>query len=32
VFIPLDPVRIQAYKGYDELEGRDVMKGSVWLA
>ena len=32
VFIPLDPVRIQAYKGYDELEGRDVMKGSEWLA
>jgi predicted pyridoxine 5'-phosphate oxidase superfamily flavin-nucleotide-binding protein len=32
VFIPLDPVRIQAYMGYDELEGRDVMKGSRWLA
>ena len=32
VFIPLEPVRIQAYKGYDELEGRDVMKGSRWLA
>jgi hypothetical protein len=32
VFIPLEPVRIQAYKGYDELEGRDVMKNSRWLA
>jgi predicted pyridoxine 5'-phosphate oxidase superfamily flavin-nucleotide-binding protein len=32
VFIPLEPVRIQAYKGYDELDGRDVMKGSRWLA
>jgi predicted pyridoxine 5'-phosphate oxidase superfamily flavin-nucleotide-binding protein len=32
VFIPLDPVRIQAYRGYDELEGRDVMKGSRWLS
>jgi predicted pyridoxine 5'-phosphate oxidase superfamily flavin-nucleotide-binding protein len=32
VFIPLEPVRIQAYKGYEELEGRDVMKESRWLA
>jgi predicted pyridoxine 5'-phosphate oxidase superfamily flavin-nucleotide-binding protein len=32
VFIPLEPVRIQAYKGYDELEGRNVMKSSRWLA
>ena len=32
VFIPLEPVRIQAYKGYDELEGRDVMKASRWLS
>jgi nitroimidazol reductase NimA-like FMN-containing flavoprotein (pyridoxamine 5'-phosphate oxidase superfamily) len=32
VFIALEPVRIQAYKGYDEIEGRDVMKASRWLA
>ena len=32
VFIRLAPERIQAYKGYDELEGRDVMKKSRWLA
>ena len=32
VFIRLVPERIQAYKGYDELEGRDVMKNSRWLA
>ena len=32
VFIRLVPERIQAYMGYDELEGRDVMKSSRWLA
>jgi hypothetical protein len=32
VFFALDPVRIQAYKGYDELAGRDVMRDSRWLA
>ncbi|HEY1419152.1 MAG TPA: pyridoxamine 5'-phosphate oxidase family protein [Candidatus Dormibacteraeota bacterium] len=32
VFFRLNPVRIQAYKGYDELEGRDVMRNSGWLA
>ena len=32
VFIRLAPERIQAYKGYDELEGRDVMKNARWLA
>jgi hypothetical protein len=31
-FYRLKPVRIQAYRGYDELEGRDVMRGSEWLA
>jgi hypothetical protein len=31
-FYRLRPTRIQAYRGYDELEGRDVMKGSIWLA
>lgn len=32
VFFRLAPVRIQAYRGYDELEGRDVMGDSSWLA
>jgi pyridoxamine 5'-phosphate oxidase-like protein len=32
VFFRLRPIRIQAYRGYDELEGRDVMRGSTWLA
>jgi hypothetical protein len=32
VFFRLRPFRIQAYRGYEELEGRDVMKGSRWLA
>jgi len=32
VFFRLAPVRIQAYRGYDELEGRDVMRDSHWLA
>lgn len=31
-FFRLRPTRIQAYRGYDELEGRDVMRGSRWLA
>jgi hypothetical protein len=31
-FFRLKPVRIQAYRGYDELEGRDVMLRSEWLA
>jgi hypothetical protein len=30
-FFRLRPLRIQAYRGYDELEGRDVMRGSRWL-
>jgi hypothetical protein len=32
VFYRLRPTRIQAYRGYDELEGRDVMRRSRWLA
>jgi hypothetical protein len=31
-FYRLRPTRIQAYRGYDELEGRDVMRDSRWLA
>jgi hypothetical protein len=31
-FFRLTPTRIQAYRGYDELEGRDVMRRSEWLA
>ena len=31
MFYRLRPIRIQAYRGYGELEGRDVMKGSRWL-
>jgi pyridoxamine 5'-phosphate oxidase-like protein len=31
-FFVLRPTRIQAYRGYGELEGRDVMKGGTWLA
>jgi hypothetical protein len=31
-FYRLRPSRIQAYRGYDELEGRDVMRNSRWLA
>lgn len=31
-FYRLRPQRIQAYRGYGELEGRDVMKGGRWLA
>jgi hypothetical protein len=32
VFYRLQPVDIQAYRGYGELEGRDVMRDSHWLA
>ena len=32
VFYRLKPTRVQAYRGYDELEGRDVMRKSEWLA
>jgi hypothetical protein len=28
----LRPTRIQAYRGYGEIEGRDVMKAGHWLA
>ncbi len=31
-FYRLRPTRIQAYRGYDELEGRFVMRNSRWLA
>lgn len=31
VFYRLRPTRIQAFKGYDEIEGRDVMIRSRWL-
>src|SRR5213595_3736216 len=30
-FFRLRPTRIQAYRGYDELDGRDVMRGARWL-
>ncbi len=30
-FYRLRPTRIQAYRGYDELEGRFVMRNSRWL-
>jgi len=32
VYFRLTPSRIQAYRGYDELEGRDVMLAGRWLA
>lgn len=32
VFFRLTPARIQAYRGYDELDGRDVMQLGRWLA
>ena len=32
VFARLKPSRIQAYRGYNELEGREVMRKSKWLA
>jgi Pyridoxamine 5'-phosphate oxidase len=31
-FFRLRPTRIQAYRGYDKLEGRNVMTNSRWLA
>jgi hypothetical protein len=31
MFYRLQPVRVQAYRGYGELEGRDVMRRSRWL-
>jgi hypothetical protein len=31
-FFRLRPTQIQAYRGYDELEGRNVMANSRWLA
>lgn len=31
-FFRLQPVDIQAYRGYSELEGRTVMRGSRWLS
>jgi hypothetical protein len=31
-FYRLRPTRIQAYRGFDELEGRDVMRHAQWLA
>jgi hypothetical protein len=32
VFFRLTPARIQAYRGYDELVGRDLMQLGRWLA
>ena len=31
-FYRMRPTRVQAYRGYDELEGRVVMRNSRWLA
>ena len=31
MFFRLRPVRIQAFRGYDEIEGRDVMLHSRWV-
>lgn len=31
MFYSLEPVRAQAYRGYGELEGRELMRGSRWL-
>lgn len=31
MFFRLRPTRIQAYRGYDEIEGRDVMLRSRWV-
>ena len=31
VFFRLRPTRIQAFRGYDEIEGRDVMVRSSWV-
>ncbi|TMF33042.1 MAG: hypothetical protein E6I30_09045 [Chloroflexi bacterium] len=32
MFFRLRPTRIQAFRGYEEIEGRDVMIRSRWLA
>ncbi len=32
MFFRLRPTRIQAFRGYDEIDGRDVMVRSRWLA
>ncbi len=32
MFFRLRPTRIQAFRGYDEVDGRDVMLRSRWLA
>ena len=32
VFVRFRPSRIQAFRGYAEIEGRDVMKDGRWLA
>jgi Pyridoxamine 5'-phosphate oxidase len=32
IYFTLLPSRIQAYRGYDELAGRDVMRDGRWLA
>ena len=32
MFFRLRPTRIQAFRGYEEIEGRDVMVKSRWLA
>ncbi len=31
-FFRLRPSRVQAYRGYDEIKGREVMKDGDWLA
>lgn len=31
VYFALVPSRIQAYRGYDELPGREVMRDGIWL-
>lgn len=31
-FFRLRPARVQAFRGYDEIEGRDVMRQGRWLA
>jgi hypothetical protein len=31
VFFKMRPTRIQAFRGYDEIENRDVMKDGRWL-
>jgi len=31
-FFRLRPTRVRAFRGYDEIQGRDVMKAGRWLA